>query len=246
MSGDAKEGDGETKAAAAAAGVDEATDRLIRKILFFKNPYDVLDVRPDTPSERVRKRYRRLTLAVHPDRCTHPRATDAAAALARAAQTLESPAQRRPYAEIMERARKKVADAWDRAGRSWRLQRSDGDDDIVGGGDDEEEKYDERFVYEWRRETHTAICEIEARMARSSEVAQAEEKRKAAELKAAQEQRKAQAEHQRQWEATRDTRVQSWRDFAKKKMSSGAPLVTSKRPRTEKPSSSVEPGAKRK
>ena len=79
------------RAAAAPAEVD-------RILLNPHNGYAVLGVPRDADAAAVKAAYRRLSLLVHPDRCAHPRATDAAAAVNRAADALsETGWKRRMY-----------------------------------------------------------------------------------------------------------------------------------------------------
>jgi DnaJ family protein C protein 8 len=169
--------DAAAKATTTTTIVADPIERMIKKILYLKNPYDQLGVRPETASDAVRKQYRRLTLQVHPDRCSHPQAGEAAAALSRAIAIVESAEQRRPYAEVMARARQKTIDAWERAKRPWKRprQRPPDDDGVVVAGDDEEE--DETFLFEWRRETHAMIAEAEEREKRMKEAKAATDKR---------------------------------------------------------------------
>jgi DnaJ family protein C protein 8 len=43
----------------------------------FVNPYDILEVGPEANETEIRKRFRMLSLLVHPDKCKHERAADA-------------------------------------------------------------------------------------------------------------------------------------------------------------------------
>ena len=51
-------------------------DRLLSDIKFV-NPYDILEVGPEANETEIRKRFRMLSLLVHPDKCKHERAADA-------------------------------------------------------------------------------------------------------------------------------------------------------------------------
>ncbi|KAH9994879.1 DnaJ-domain-containing protein [Russula vinacea] len=44
---------------------------------FKLNPYDVLDLGPSATAEDIKKKYRQLSLFIHPDKCTHARAPEA-------------------------------------------------------------------------------------------------------------------------------------------------------------------------
>lgn len=52
--------------------------------------YDVLGVAPETGAADVKKRYWRLSLLVHPDKCGHARAHDAFQAVSTAAKELQA------------------------------------------------------------------------------------------------------------------------------------------------------------
>ena len=62
----------------------DPVEKLIKRILFLKNPFDQLESRPEMTKDQIRKQYRKLSLQVHPDRCKHPQAHDATAALSKA------------------------------------------------------------------------------------------------------------------------------------------------------------------
>ena len=54
-------------------------DNEVTRIIFaFKiNPYEQLNLRFDASLEDVRRQYRKLSLLVHPDKCSHPEARQA-------------------------------------------------------------------------------------------------------------------------------------------------------------------------
>ena len=54
------------------------------------DPYDVLGVPYDAAAGAVKKRYWRLSLMIHPDKCHHPRAAEAFQAAAAAAKILQA------------------------------------------------------------------------------------------------------------------------------------------------------------
>jgi DnaJ family protein C protein 8 len=43
----------------------------------FVNPYDILDVGPEASEEEIKKKFRMLSILVHPDKCKHEKASDA-------------------------------------------------------------------------------------------------------------------------------------------------------------------------
>lgn len=51
--------------------------------------YNVLGVEPSAASGEIKKRYWRLSLLIHPDKCAHPRANDAFQAVSKASKDLQ-------------------------------------------------------------------------------------------------------------------------------------------------------------
>lgn len=51
--------------------------------------YDVLGVEPEATSGEIKKRYWRLSLLIHPDKCAHPRANDAFQAVSKVSKDLQ-------------------------------------------------------------------------------------------------------------------------------------------------------------
>ena len=51
--------------------------------------YDVLGVKPTATSGEIKKRYWRLSLLIHPDKCSHARANDAFQAVSKVSKDLQ-------------------------------------------------------------------------------------------------------------------------------------------------------------
>lgn len=62
-----------------------------------RNYYFVLHVKKDTPKADIKANYYKLSRLVHPDKCAHPKAGDAAAVLNQAWDTLNNPIKKRAY-----------------------------------------------------------------------------------------------------------------------------------------------------
>jgi len=43
----------------------------------FVNPYDILEVGAEASEEEIKKKFRMLSILVHPDKCRHEKASDA-------------------------------------------------------------------------------------------------------------------------------------------------------------------------
>lgn len=74
------------------------------RILCFEE-CDALQVRKDTPSNEVRANYYRVSRLVHPDKCAHPHAAAAAAAVNQAYDTLSNPVKKVLYDRFVARVR---------------------------------------------------------------------------------------------------------------------------------------------
>ncbi|GIL91130.1 hypothetical protein Vretimale_9578 [Volvox reticuliferus] len=91
--------------------------------------YSVLGVSPSTSVGDVKKRYMRLSLLIHPDKCSHPLAHEAFQAVAASAKVLQDSEarsaldERRADAELRRRA-EAAAEAQERE-RAWRVARGE-------------------------------------------------------------------------------------------------------------------------
>lgn len=74
---------------------DYQLDRLLNKE--FVNPYDILELGQEANDAEIKKRFRMLSILVHPDKCKHERAPDAFHVLEQAYKTLIDPDKRRMY-----------------------------------------------------------------------------------------------------------------------------------------------------
>jgi hypothetical protein len=52
-------------------------EKAIKYVLNFKNPFDIFDLEDDASLEEIQKKYKRVALLIHPDKCKHPKATEA-------------------------------------------------------------------------------------------------------------------------------------------------------------------------
>ncbi|KIZ06236.1 J domain-containing protein spf31 [Monoraphidium neglectum] len=82
-------------------------DNEVNRILWaFKlNPFEKLNLRFDATPEEVRKQYRKLSLLVHPDKCSHPQAASAFDVLGAAQKELNDEAKREVLNAVLDKAR---------------------------------------------------------------------------------------------------------------------------------------------
>ncbi|KAI0833479.1 DnaJ domain-containing protein [Trametes gibbosa] len=72
---------------------------------FKLNPYEMLDISEDATPEEVKKRYRHLSLFIHPDKTSHARAPEAFDLLKKAESELSDKAKREELDAVIHQAR---------------------------------------------------------------------------------------------------------------------------------------------
>jgi DnaJ family protein C protein 8 len=146
------------------------------------------------PESDIKKVYRTKSLLIHPDKTPNPLAPDAFDRLKKAQTVLLDEKLR---AELDEN----IADARMLLMRDKKLT-----------ADDEETRSPE-FLKEWREKTAWVIRDNELRKQRQLKAQMREEGR--AQKKEDEElaERKRKRDHEQAWEKSRDTRINSWRDY---------------------------------
>ena len=81
-------------------------DKLLNNT--FVNPFDILEVGHEASEAEIKKKFRMLSVLVHPDKCKHERASDAFHLLEQAYKTLMDADKRRMYQRVMREARERV------------------------------------------------------------------------------------------------------------------------------------------
>lgn len=173
-------------------------DAEIERILsvFRLDAYAVLDLQPGVPDSDIKKTYRMKSLLIHPDKTKNERAPDAFDRLKKAQTEL-----------LDEKARTRldehIADARTLLMREKKLTK------------DDEEVKSEEFAKEWREKTKWVIMDNEKRRQRQMQAQLREEGRQQRKEEEEMAARKRKRESEAQWEKTRDSRIESWRDFQK-------------------------------
>ncbi|EMD91505.1 hypothetical protein COCC4DRAFT_57468 [Bipolaris maydis ATCC 48331] len=188
---------------------DAEIDRI--RSVFSLDAYAVLDLQPGVPESDIKKVYRAKSLLIHPDKTKNELAPDAFDRLKKAQTVLLDEKLR---AELDEN----IADARMLLMREKKLTA------------DDEETRSEEFAKEWRQKTIWVIRENELRKQRQMKAAMREEGRAQRKEEEEAKERKRKREQDEAWEKTRDTRINSWRDFQQGK----------------KPDASADGGAKKK
>ncbi|KAG7169725.1 DnaJ subfamily C member 8-like [Homarus americanus] len=187
-------------------------DRLLRPGASYANlnPFEVLQVDPRTPIDDIKKKFRRMSILVHPDKNQDDseRAQKAFDELTKAWRCLENESTRQKCLDIVEEAEAIVAKRIEE--RKKQLKR-EGKDARVDEDDPEKLK---RAVYV---QTMKLFADME-RKRRQQETRDQEERKRKRDLEIEEEeQKKAEKEWQKNFEESRVNRVNSWKDFQKGK-----------------------------
>ncbi|KAI8979263.1 hypothetical protein BDF20DRAFT_819433 [Mycotypha africana] len=175
---------------------------------FKLDPFAILELPYTKPDPKaIKKAYRQKSLMIHPDKVKHEKAQDAFALLKKAESELADEARLKFLLTVIEEARVEVL-------------RSNGykvKTEVVFNNQlptmPAERNAPETQVKDKMKEI---LIEMELRRRRQLQremEAEGAEKRKAEEKV---NERKRKAENEKQWEESRDTRVNSWRQFQKK------------------------------
>lgn len=175
---------------------DAEIDRILAA--FRLNGYAVLDLLPGVPDTDIKRAYRTKSLLIHPDKTSNPKAPDAFDRLAKAQQQLMDEKAR-------ERLDESIADARMLLIRERKLTT---DSEEVKDPDDE-------FIKAWRAKTVTVLMDDERRRQRQAKVQMQEEGRQKRKEDEEIEERKRKREYEQKWEASREGRIDNWRDFQK-------------------------------
>ncbi|XP_050701543.1 dnaJ homolog subfamily C member 8-like [Eriocheir sinensis] len=187
-------------------------DRLLRPGASYANlnPFEVLQVDPQTPIEDIKKKFRRMSILVHPDKNPDDceRAQKAFDEVTKAWRCLENESTRQKCLDIVEEAEAVVAK---RTEERKKQLKKEGKDPRVDEDDPEKLK---RAVYV---QTMKLFADMERKRRQQEVRDQEERKRKRDQEIAEEEQKKAEKEWQKNFEDSRVDRVNSWKDFQKGK-----------------------------
>ncbi|KAF3072561.1 hypothetical protein V8C43DRAFT_298940 [Trichoderma afarasin] len=175
---------------------DAEIDRILKA--FRLDAYAVLDLQPGVPESDIKVTYRKKSLLIHPDKTKNPRAPDAFDRLKKAQTELMDEKHRERLDEAIADARMLLIRE-----NKWTV-------------DSPELKTDE-FAKKWRDKTREVLIDNEHRRRRQMKAQLQEEGREQRRQDEEVEDRKRKRQHEQDWEATRDVRINSWRQFQKGK-----------------------------
>jgi DnaJ family protein C protein 8 len=173
-------------------------DREIDRIMssFILDPYSVLDIQPGVPPEEIKKVFRKKSLLIHPDKTKNPRASDAFDRLKKAEAELMDDKKRGSLDSLIAAARKAVI----------KEQNLDENTDYIKG---------DRFWIDVREMTKKFLIDDELRRRRARKLQMEQEGRERQEAEDAANEAKRKRDAEKEWEATRESRIDNWRNFSK-------------------------------
>ncbi|THU44586.1 hypothetical protein C4D60_Mb02t08930 [Musa balbisiana] len=192
----------------------ERDNEVARILSCFKlNPFEHLNLSFDSSVDDVKKQYRKLSLLVHPDKCKHPQAKEAFAALAKAQQLLLDLQEREYILSQVNAAKEEL-----RLKRKKELKKDNASKlkaMVDEGKFEQQHEQSEEFKQQLKIRVREILTEQEWRRRKMQMRISEEEGRLKKEEEETKEMWKRKREHEEQWEETRDQRVSSWRDFMK-------------------------------
>ncbi|KAK0629819.1 hypothetical protein B0T17DRAFT_615553 [Bombardia bombarda] len=175
---------------------DAEIDRILKA--FRLNAYAVLGLKPGAPESDIKNLYRRKSLLIHPDKTKNPQAPDAFDRLKKAQTELMDEKHRQTLDEAIADARMLVIRE-----NKWTV--------------DSPEIKTPEFDKKWAEKTTVVLIDNEQRRRRQVKAQMQEEGREQRKVDEELEVRKRKRQHDEDWEATRDQRISSWRQFQKGK-----------------------------
>ncbi|KII85046.1 hypothetical protein PLICRDRAFT_116852 [Plicaturopsis crispa FD-325 SS-3] len=168
---------------------------------FKLNPYDILDIDEHATPEEIKRRYRQLSLFIHPDKTPHARAPEAFDLLKKAESEISDKAKREELDAVIYQARVQIL-------KSLALPTNTLDDDPKLKG------LNPPFKVRLRQESKDLLIDEEVRRRKAIKMNLANEGLEARKKDEEVASRKRKAEEDKSWEDNRDQRVDSWRSFA--------------------------------
>lgn len=189
-------------------------ENQVNKVLgaFRLNPYEMLGIRFDVSLDDIPRAYRKVSLAVHPDKCRHPRAKEAFEIIGHAQKELLDPEKKARLDLMLQTAKEAVISDWKKAAKSDPASQVavalHGLDSVLRTW-----MNSDAFHEAWKTKGRDVLANIEwkkrkmtKRIAEETERAKEETKKRKEELKEAR-------NTEKKWDATREDRIDSWRSF---------------------------------
>ncbi|KAL1753167.1 hypothetical protein FB107DRAFT_218409 [Schizophyllum commune] len=192
---------------------DVEVERILRA--FKLNPYDILDLEASCSTDDIKRKYRQLSLFIHPDKAKHPKAPEAFDILKKAEGELSDEKRRDDLDATIRQARIVVL-------KSLSLPTN------TPGNDPALTSLNPSFSARLRAQAKEMLIDEEVRRRKAIKLNLANEGREARQKEEEVATKKRKAEDDKAWEERREERVGSWRNFAstqKKKKKSNKPAL---------------------
>nr|GAT55277.1 predicted protein [Mycena chlorophos] len=173
---------------------------------FKLNPYDILDIDESATPEEIKKRYKQLSLFIHPDKCPHARAPEAFDLLKKAESELSDETKRPNLDGIVAEARALVL-------KTHNVPPNASPADVRRLT----MNLNPPFKAQVRAKSKDLLIEEELRRRKAIKMNLANEGHEARQKEQEVETRKRKAEDDKAWEERREERVDSWRSFSNNK-----------------------------
>lgn len=181
----------------------ERQNEVERILKAFKlNPYDLLDLDQSATPEDIKRKYRQLSLFIHPDKAQHARAPEAFDLLKKAESELSDKDKREELDAVIKQARTLVIKALN-------LPTS------ISDSDPRLQDIQPPFKVRLRLQSKELLIEEEVRRRKAVKMNLTNEGLEARKKDEEVASRKRKAEEDKTWEENREQRVGSWRSFAK-------------------------------
>ncbi|KAF8896464.1 hypothetical protein BD779DRAFT_1496058 [Infundibulicybe gibba] len=156
---------------------------------FKLNPYDILDIDESSTAEEIKRRYRQLSLFIHPDKTPHARAPEAFDILKKAESELSDKAKREELDAVINQARIMILKAL-----TLPISTPDSDPQLKG--------LEPPYKFRLRAQSKELLIDEEVRRRKAIKMNLANEGLEARKKDEEVAQRKRKAEEDKQWEST--------------------------------------------
>lgn len=213
----------------------EQLERLLRpgSTYFNLNPFEVLQIDPYASIDEIKRKYRKLSIYVHPDKNNDDkeRAQIAFEAVNRAYKMLEDEKERKKCLEVVDEARERVDKVCEEKRKKMKRETASSSSLLPEKTHKKDKKEPEIKIEEddpdkYRHSIYVMTCklfaDIERLKVREMEKKAEEKKRKANEKTNEESKSKIQKEWDQNYEESRQGRVSSWQNFVGKKGTTSA------------------------
>ena len=189
-------------------------NEVMRVLGAFKlNPYEMLGLRFDVDPGEIPRTYRKISLAVHPDKCSHPKANEAFEIIGHAHKELMDPDKKSGLDTVLNTAKGYVVKEWKKSAKNDAASQLavalHGIDSVM----DTWMKTD-AFHEAWKAKSRELLAKTEWRKRKLTQRIEEETGRAEEEARKKRKEILENREKQKKWEDGREERMDSWRSFA--------------------------------